>query len=215
MEQLKKKRKIVGLLSMIGGCFLVFWLIVAMNASQRPEKDEREPTSMAVEVPQERKPPPKKKLEEPKPRPRRRDQTAKAPPPSLTQGLSGMTFGLPRFESAGLEDAQRSVLGDAGIGAGMVMTEDTVDEPPRPLAVSSPAYPPRARARGIEGSVTLSILVGPRGEVEQVKVLSANPPGEFEQAAMEAARSWRFQPAMYKGQPVRIWARKVVSFKLT
>ncbi|MCU0663293.1 MAG: energy transducer TonB [Myxococcota bacterium] len=210
-----KSRTVAGLLSMVGGCLLVFWLIVLMNDSAPPPKPTEQVTSITAEVQREKQQPKKKASEQPRPRPRNANNSPKAPPPSLSQSISGLSFGLPELSGSGLEDAERSVLGEDASAAGMVMTEDTVDEPPRPLAMGSPSYPPRARAKGLTGSVTLSILVGIDGSVEQVKVLQADPPGEFENAAMEAARSWRFSPATYKGQPVRIWARKVVSFKLT
>jgi len=94
------------------------------------------------------------------------------------------------------------------------MTSDAVDAPPRPMTRVPPRYPPRARSKGLTGKVTLELLIGPQGDVIRARVLNANPPGIFEQAALDAIRQWRFKPATYKGQPVKMRARQVVRFKL-
>jgi TonB family protein len=68
-----------------------------------------------------------------------------------------------------------------------------------PLQIVPPAYPPRAMAAGIEGSVELSYRIGADGGVSQVRVLSAQPAGLFEDAAKAALVAWRF-PASAAGQ---------------
>jgi protein TonB len=97
----------------------------------------------------------------------------------------------------------------------MVMTEESVDVAPRPRERHAPAYPPRARAKGITGVVTLSLLIGADGRVERVKVLNAEPSGVFEQTAISAVEQWYFEPAFYKGERVKVWARQVLRFNLS
>ncbi|HTI97028.1 MAG TPA: TonB family protein [Rudaea sp.] len=70
---------------------------------------------------------------------------------------------------------------------------------PSPLQIVPPAYPPRAMAAGIEGSVELSYRIGADGSVNQVRVLHAQPAGMFEDAAKAALGAWRF-PASAAGQ---------------
>ncbi|MCA9547001.1 MAG: energy transducer TonB [Myxococcales bacterium] len=96
----------------------------------------------------------------------------------------------------------------------LVLDEHTVDEPPRPLLSPPPRYPPTARADGIQGRVVVALLVGADGQVEQVQVEQAEPPGVFDGAAVQAVRRWRFQPATYQGRAVRAWARQAVRFDL-
>ena len=95
-----------------------------------------------------------------------------------------------------------------------MMTEDTVDQPPRPLRQVAPAYPAAARARNLEGSVTLALLVDEGGQVGDVQVLSSDPPGVFDQAALAAVRTWTFEPALYQGEPVRLRLQLVMPFRL-
>ena len=44
---------------------------------------------------------------------------------------------------------------------------------------------------------------------------ASSPPGVFDDAATEAVRQWRYQPALYRGRPVKVWAEQVVHFELS
>lgn len=66
-----------------------------------------------------------------------------------------------------------------------------------------PRYPPLAMRRRIEGQVRVSFTVEADGSVSSVRLLSAQPAGVFDEAAMEAARRWRFEP----GEPSVIVTR--------
>lgn len=98
--------------------------------------------------------------------------------------------------------------------AELVLDESLVDTPPTVLDAPPPRYPPQARADGVEGAVVLQLLVGEDGRVEDVRVVSATPPGVFEAEARRAVRRWRLQPATFKGRPVRAWARQSLRFDL-
>lgn len=70
-----------------------------------------------------------------------------------------------------------------------------LDETPRPLHRVVPAFPYAARRQGIrQGRVRLLMEVDRTGRVREVRVLSAEPPGYFEAASVDAARQWRFTP---------------------
>lgn len=64
---------------------------------------------------------------------------------------------------------------------------------PRLLSASPPRYPLVAMRRKIEGNVTVRFTIQPDGTVASPDVVSADPPGVFDQAALAAARSWRFE----------------------
>jgi protein TonB len=55
-------------------------------------------------------------------------------------------------------------------------------------------YPPRARSRGIEGWVDVAFTVDATGRVTGARVLSAQPAGAFDEAALAAVRRWRYAP---------------------
>jgi protein TonB len=89
-----------------------------------------------------------------------------------------------------------------------------LDVPPHLLGEVQQVYPARARAADIEGSVTLSLLIDAHGKVDHVSVVSAQPRGYFEQAALDMLRSQRFTPALIHNQPVKSRWHTVVRYRL-
>lgn len=200
-----------GLAAMTGGTVLVVGALLIINRlSEAPEQQAVSPvTSFAVErkAPPPPAPPPRR---EPPPR---RSSTEPAPPNvRLDSSLSGIDFGLPGFSAGDLDDLQDQLLGDT---RDVVMTDDSVDSPPRPTYQAPLTYPRAARANGVEGYVVLSLLITATGEIEKMQVLEASPAGVFEQAALEGVRNWRFEPAQYQGRNVKVWARQRVRFDLS
>lgn len=198
---------------MCGGSLMVFGLMVGMNACQdKPKSQKTERTTKFAVAP--KPPPPKKPKPKPKPRKRkaRSTRTRATPPPSLGGGMAPPGFALPSFQAGQIQGQNNTLLGS---GKSSVMTEDAVDSRPVPQRRVSAQYPPRARAKGVTGYVLMSILINERGQVERVKVLNASPSGVFEQVAREAIKRWTFQPAKYKGQPVKTWAKQRINFKLS
>ena len=62
--------------------------------------------------------------------------------------------------------------------------------------------------------VTLDVLVGINGEVEEIRVLEVTRKGiGFETSATEAVRQWRYKPATKMGVKVRMWLKVRVPFK--
>ena len=74
-------------------------------------------------------------------------------------------------------------------------------------------YPEAARKEGITGTVLLQLVVGVDGRVSGVKVAKAGGHG-FDEAAMEAARALRFEPAQQEGTKVPVQINYEVQFQL-
>jgi protein TonB len=77
-----------------------------------------------------------------------------------------------------------------------------------------PVYPPRCLRMGIEGRVRVRVLVGENGRPQEVTIGESSGESALDQAALEAVRDWRFEPAKRNGVPVRAWAVVPVEFKL-
>lgn len=78
----------------------------------------------------------------------------------------------------------------------------------------TPQYPPVALQMRAGGVVTLDVLVGTRGTVEDVRVVEVTRKGMgFETSATEAVRQWRYKPATKNGVKVRMWLKVRVPFK--
>lgn len=80
--------------------------------------------------------------------------------------------------------------------------------------LSKPDYPASDKRLGHEGVVVLLLLVGPDGRVIDAKVERSSGYPSLDDAALEKARTWRFEPAEEKGKPVTAWYRTSVRFQL-
>jgi TonB family protein len=78
-----------------------------------------------------------------------------------------------------------------------------------------PEFPAPARAAGIEAQVVLQAFVRADGSVGTLEVLTCNRPGMgFEEAALEAVKQWRYEPATVDGKPVDVFFTITVDFDL-
>ena len=83
-----------------------------------------------------------------------------------------------------------------------------------PLVRIPPRYPRSASRRNIEGVVRVAFTITKDGRVFNPKVLSASPPGVFENAAIKAIKKWKFNPKIINGQAVEQSAAQEITFKL-
>lgn len=88
-------------------------------------------------------------------------------------------------------------------------------KPPRLLREVAPVYPASARNSGATGVVTVRILVGADGSVEDVTVVGSSGNGDMDNSVVTAVNKWRFSPAKDKyGQNARCRVTRAVSFNL-
>ena len=82
----------------------------------------------------------------------------------------------------------------------------------RPINVPQPAFTEAARAAGVEGKVRVELTVDETGRVVDVRVLQGLGYG-LDEAALSAARSATFEPALRCGKPSR--ATFTISMRFT
>jgi TonB family protein len=75
-----------------------------------------------------------------------------------------------------------------------------------------PVYPDVARQAGIEGMVSLRVVINEDGAVEKVEVLSGEQ--ALRQAAITAVSQWRYKPLLLQGNPARVVTTVNVDFKI-
>ncbi|MEW6336326.1 MAG: TonB family protein [Acidobacteriota bacterium] len=86
------------------------------------------------------------------------------------------------------------------------------DAAPRLLSGEAPRSPQPDLA--LSPTVTLRVLVGPDGNVSEARVFRSRLDlAPFEEAALEAVRTFRFQPAARGGSPVAAWVNLPVTFR--
>lgn len=85
-----------------------------------------------------------------------------------------------------------------------------VSSGPKAVSRPDPAYPERARALGIEGTVKIRFDVNDDGLLENVQVISASPRNVFERDVRQITRRWRYESGK-PGKNIVV----TIQFKLT
>jgi protein TonB len=83
-----------------------------------------------------------------------------------------------------------------------------------PRSLLQPPYPPALEREGVEGEVTVRVLIGPDGRVRSVEKMSATRDDFFLATERHALRNWRFRPATIDGRPVESSKVMLLRFQL-
>ena len=137
------------------------------------------------------------------------EPTAPSPAPDRTQDsepLPQPPVPPPAPPAPRAEEAPTITIGGSGAetntiisATGPYITPATVDSTYRNR---NPDYPEAAVSRAEEGPVTVLIHVSTEGVAAGVDLLESSGFPLLDQAAVDAARSWHFLPAVKDGQPV-------------
>ena len=160
--------------------------------------------------------------------------------PAAVAVLSFKGAGRAGAGNAGFDDVERRMVDQArrntarqaqlpsGISTSVSMTATgpvSGAEPPRPAAPVRvggdvrapvklvdvrPVVPDAAVRAGVKGVVILELTIDQDGAVQEARVLRSVP--MLDQAAVDAARQWRFEPTQLNGQPVPVIMTATVSF---
>jgi TonB family protein len=164
--------------------------------------------NVAQEVAKIAAPPPKIAVPEPVP-----DEQAAAP-----------TIATQTEMSEALEPITVQDLGTGnGTGDSLVVDQDidtspapfdfvAVEQEPALVSIAQPVYPDVAKKAGIEGTVTMRVLVGKDGKVKNAMYIDG--PEALKDAADTCARTAVFRPALQDHKPVEVWVMVPVTFKL-
>lgn len=78
----------------------------------------------------------------------------------------------------------------------------------------APRYPGQARRQREQGEVQLRVEIDEAGRIASVSVVASSGSLRLDEAAREAVRAWRCQPAERDGRPVRAIALQTMDFVL-
>jgi len=99
-----------------------------------------------------------------------------------------------------------------GFGGGAYRVGGGVSAP-RAVYAPDPEYSEEARKAKYQGTVVLWVVIGPDGRVHDLKVQRSLGLG-LDEKALEAVRTWKFDPARKDGQAVAVQLNIEVSFRL-
>jgi protein TonB len=85
-------------------------------------------------------------------------------------------------------------------------------KPAKMISSVHPVYPMLAKNQHVSGNVLLDALIDPTGRVTTMKIVSG--PTLLHQAAMDAVKQWKYEPATLDGKPVAMHLTVTVQFRL-
>ncbi|MFZ0388826.1 MAG: energy transducer TonB [Calditrichia bacterium] len=87
-----------------------------------------------------------------------------------------------------------------------------LSEKPEVVKRVEPVYPDLARKAGIEGMVVTKVLIDTKGDVEDVQIIKSHP--MLDDAALAAARQFKFKPGKQRDRFVKVWMTIPFTFRL-
>jgi protein TonB len=132
------------------------------------------------------------------------------PPPDFE--TPQMDMSSQNTDATGL-DFGADVASDLALDGGLSL--DTGDGEYLPIVKVAPVYPRRALHSGIEGFVIVEFTVSPTGAVVDPIVIEAQPANIFEQAALDAAKKFKYKPRVINGEATSVsGVQNRITFKI-
>jgi TonB family protein len=82
------------------------------------------------------------------------------------------------------------------------------------ISKTPPVYPDSERAQGVEGTVRIQAVIGKSGNVLDARVIGGQPSQDFADAALNAVRTWQYEPTRLNGEAVEVITTITVNFQL-
>ncbi len=168
---------------------------------QKPEKRKikRRPQPKKVQVKEEKgtqviKPETQAKEEIPKPKPAEKP-IEKKPKKEIIKKEPKEKVPSAKFEKPQIKE-------------GSLVAFPFLDRKPQAINKVAPRKPSFLRKSGV---VTLSVLISPYGDVEQVKVIKSLHP-RYDESAISAVKKWKFTSPIKSGKKVRTWMVITIKF---
>jgi TonB family protein len=142
--------------------------------------------------------------------------------PKISQKKTSQAGAAP--DAGILNEEQPGANADADSLGGLAVAGSQPAAPATPLAVGGdvreaklissvpPVYPSMAKTQHISGGVTIDALIDANGRVTTMKVISGS--ALLQEAAKEALKQWKYQPATLDGKAVPMHLNVTIQFRL-
>lgn len=134
--------------------------------------------------------------------------------PRLLDWQPRMNLDAPRIYSDGAAIISTGGSIDAQTGANAAFSMSQVDQPPKRIKGTNPAYPLWAKHTDAQGSVEIRFVVDASGNVDKIEVIKCLGNSRFAETARNTVKTWIFKPAIYHGKPVAVWCRQKIAFQM-
>jgi protein TonB len=128
-----------------------------------------------------------------------------SPQVALVSQGGGTGAGFGRGAGGGIGSGRGAGVGPGSVGGygGGIMTVGGGVSAPQVLHKVEPEFSDAARQAKYQGVVSIQLIVDPRGNPVNIRVIRHLGMG-LDEKAMDAVRQYRFKPAMYQGHPVPV-----------
>ncbi len=192
-------------------------LVQADTAITEPKIDMEPPKLQGMLIAPEPKiapPPPKAEPEPVKPQPK---PITKQPPLKPTAPKQKTPPPVAKAASAAPALASTKPVTRQAPASSAKTTEPSTQLPSADAAGlnnKAPVYPMLSRKRKEQGTVWMLLLVSKDGLVTELKLKKTSGFDRLDQAALQAVKKWKFQPARKEGQPIDYWYELPLKFSL-
>lgn len=192
-------------------------LVQADAAIKEPKIDMEPPKLQGMLIASEPKvapPPPKAEPEPVKPQPK---PITKQPPLKQTAPKQKTPPPVAKAASAAPAPASTKPVTRQAPASSAKTTEPSTQLPSADAAGlnnRAPVYPMLSRKRKEQGTVWMLLLVSKDGLVTELKLKKTSGFDRLDQAALQAVKKWKFQPALKQGQPIDYWYELPLKFSL-
>ncbi len=128
---------------------------------------------------------------------------------------TGVGGGIGSGEGGGVGPGRGPGVGPGyggGYGGGIYRVGGGVSAP-RAIYAPDPQYSDEARKAKMQGIVVLTLVVAPDGHTRDIRVARTLGMG-LDEKAIEAVKTWKFQPSVKDGRPVSVLVNVEVNFHL-
>ncbi|MEW5910084.1 MAG: energy transducer TonB [Thermodesulfobacteriota bacterium] len=135
-------------------------------------------------------------------------EPVKTAPSEIKPGNSDSVAPAPQSDPPALKPA--STVSIPPLSRPVLIREAT----PAYLKNPPPEYPGIARRRNIQGTVILEVKVNIDGTVGELRLFQSSGHSILDKAAMNSIRKWIFEPGMKGDEPIPMWVRVPIRFRL-